>query len=236
MVRVEAYREYASSRSFAESNMKTGVPSLGGIARGKIERALALKRYLESPNICKQCGSVIGVGESQKVSQVRQKQFCNWVCAARFNNAGRKRTLPEKPLLHEKPLRVCLGCGIWFTAYKSKLRFCSRPCAAKFRSSCSEISSRTKQDLFASRKNWQSARSSIRRHAAIIWKRSGRKLECSRCGYSNYVEIAHLKAVSEFLDGATIGQINDLSNLIALCPNHHWEFDHLSRDSETASS
>jgi hypothetical protein len=123
-------------------------------------------------------------------------------------------------------MRLCLSCGVEFEAYKPKLRFCSRPCAARFKSSHSVMGSRTKKDLFSSRKNWQSARSSIRKHAAAIWERSGNKLKCSKCGYSNYVEIAHLKAVSEFPDDATIAQINDLNNLVALCPNHHWEFDH----------
>lgn len=38
--------------------------------------------------------------------------------------------------------------------------------------------------------------------------------------------MAHIRSVSDFDDSAPIGRIDDISNLIALCPNHHWEFDH----------
>ena len=50
------------------------------------------------------------------------------------------------------------------------------------------------------------------------------------CGYDKTYEVAHIKAVSEFSDDALISEINDINNLIALCPNHHWEFDHLQLD------
>ena len=43
--------------------------------------------------------------------------------------------------------------------------------------------------------------------------------------YNKHIEIAHKKAVSDFDDSATIAEINDINNLIALCPNCHWEFD-----------
>lgn len=39
------------------------------------------------------------------------------------------------------------------------------------------------------------------------------------------MEIAHIKAVSEFEESSTIAEINSIDNLIALCPNHHWEYD-----------
>ena len=123
-------------------------------------------------------------------------------------------------------MRLCLNCGIEFRAYKPRLRFCSRPCASRFKSSRSIINSRTKKDLFSSRKNYQSARSTIRKHAYRVWSESNQKCECSVCGYSLYVEIAHKRAVSDFPDEATIQDINAIDNLVALCPNHHWEFDH----------
>ncbi len=48
---------------------------------------------------------------------------------------------------------------------------------------------------------------------------------CMRCGYSLHVEIAHIKAISEF-DGETlIKTINHPSNLLILCRNCHHEFD-----------
>jgi predicted restriction endonuclease len=54
---------------------------------------------------------------------------------------------------------------------------------------------------------------------------SGRKLKCECCGYDKYVQICHIKGISTFHLDRKIIDINHLDNLVALCPNHHWEFD-----------
>ena len=84
---------------------------------------------------------------------------------------------------------------------------------------------KTKYDLFKSRKNWQSARSAIRKIAHSIFMDNNPFPKCAICGYSHHVEVAHIKAVSEFDDSVTIQEINSINNLIGLCPNHHWEYD-----------
>lgn len=89
----------------------------------------------------------------------------------------------------------------------------------------SPLLSRTKGDLLSDRKNYQSYRSSVRKLAEKIYKDSGKPQKCAICGYDKHIEIAHIKAVSEFDDSATIAEINSINNLIALCPNHHWEYD-----------
>lgn len=43
--------------------------------------------------------------------------------------------------------------------------------------------------------------------------------------YTTYIEVAHIKAISDFLPTSTLGEINAQSNLILLCPNHHKEYD-----------
>jgi predicted restriction endonuclease len=87
------------------------------------------------------------------------------------------------------------------------------------------ISIQTKGDLFKNRKNWQSARSSITRLARKSFMKSNKPYRCEICGYTNHVEVAHIKPVSEFSDDTPISEINNPDNLIGLCPNHHWEFD-----------
>lgn len=44
--------------------------------------------------------------------------------------------------------------------------------------------------------------------------------------YTNYCEVCHIKPVNGFSDESLVSEINDINNLVALCPNHHWEFDH----------
>ena len=63
-----------------------------------------------------------------------------------------------------------------------------------------------------------------RRRKQLFVDRMGGK--CEICGYNKYVEISHKKQVFEFSDNITLEEINDINNLIALCPNHHWELDH----------
>lgn len=82
-----------------------------------------------------------------------------------------------------------------------------------------------KGELFEKRKNWQSARSSIQKDARRVFFANTDKPSCIICGYSNHIEVAHKRAVSEFDDNTPISEINSVDNLIALCPNHHWEYD-----------
>lgn len=42
---------------------------------------------------------------------------------------------------------------------------------------------------------------------------------------TQHVEVAHLKAVSDFKDESLMSEINHPDNLIGLCLNHHWEYD-----------
>jgi len=37
--------------------------------------------------------------------------------------------------------------------------------------------------------------------------------------------VCHIKAVSDFDENTPIVIINSIDNLMALCPNCHWEFD-----------
>lgn len=87
------------------------------------------------------------------------------------------------------------------------------------------VEKQTKGQLFKSRKNWQSARTAIRKSAQKSFEDSGKPYKCVICGYTNHIEIAHIKAVSDFDDNILISEINNPDNLIGLCPNHHWEYD-----------
>ena len=88
-----------------------------------------------------------------------------------------------------------------------------------------DVSLMTKGELFGNRKNWQSARTAIRKLVAFVYFSENQNPCCKICGYNKHVEVAHIKAVSEFPDSSTIGEIDSIDNLVGLCPNHHWEYD-----------
>lgn len=48
---------------------------------------------------------------------------------------------------------------------------------------------------------------------------------CKICGYKLHYHICHIKPVKDFSNNDTIADINKKDNLVALCPNHHWEHD-----------
>lgn len=51
-------------------------------------------------------------------------------------------------------------------------------------------------------------------------------MACAACGYDLHVDIAHLAAIATFAPSATIAEVNDPTNLVALDKRCHWEYDH----------
>ncbi len=67
--------------------------------------------------------------------------------------------------------------------------------------------------------------SRIRELARKAYLDSGKPQQCAVCGYTKHIEVCHLSSINSFLPASTIAEINSLDNLVALCPNCHWEFD-----------
>ena len=66
----------------------------------------------------------------------------------------------------------------------------------------------------------------IRHHAHRVAKIHNIKKECPFCDYKNHVQLCHIKDIGEFDKNTKIKTVNNLNNLIYLCPNHHWDLDH----------
>lgn len=66
----------------------------------------------------------------------------------------------------------------------------------------------------------------VRQHAIFVMESLNIPKICSKCGYDKHVEISHIKAISNFDLKTKIKIINNPSNLVYLCPNCHWEYDH----------
>jgi hypothetical protein len=182
------------------------------------ERKEAIERYYLRPNVCLHCGKVIPVGPKQRVHEVRAKKFCNSSCFGYYTNKAVVRKHKSR-----KKIRHCRACSAEITRGKGKGHYCQECLAIIKRKNRPPIEDRTKGELFSSRKNWQSARGAIVKHANMVYERSNRPQCCCICGYEKHFQVAHRKAVSDFPNEATIGEINDIDNLGPLCPNHHWE-------------
>ena len=191
--------------------MKSSPQSLGGQVMAIRQRKEALQRYYENPNLCKNCNNIIPVPEKGKVRDARIKKFCNRSCAATYNNKIKpKRTKSKKSKrsksneVHRKPRATPLD------QYLDEI----------------SVANKTKGFLFKNRTNWQSARSAIQKHARKVFFTHNNEVKCQYCSYSNHIDVCHIKPVSSFDDSTLISEINDVKNLLGLCKNHHWEFDH----------
>jgi len=171
--------------------------SAGGRATAIILRKKALESYYSNPSICKQCSKIITVQDNQKVPDVRRKKFCSQSCSASHNNSIRERKIKLK-VLKEKKIIDKFNC----------------------------LKNISKKEMFDKCPNYQSARARIQKHARYIYSISNKPECCSECGYDKHYEVCHIKPVSKFSDESLIIEnINNINNLIAFCPTHHWEFD-----------
>lgn len=169
---------------------------------------------LEDRRHCPECGGVLKRKDRESLYQFRQRKYCNHSCAAKTNNRGTRRgPRPRTP-----KLKNCVRCG---APLKHGRKYCSRSCM-NFDSKPKNLHLATKGDVFRRATNWQAARSVIQDNARKVFSRHFPK-SCQVCGYTKHVEVAHLVAVKDFQDDAKISEINDPSNLVGLCPTHHWE-------------
>jgi hypothetical protein len=144
-------------------------------------------------------------------------KFCSRSCAASHNN----KSHPKRKLEGS-----CSKCG----KPCEKRRKCCTSCHKSHNMISEEAA------LGGLRKggnaNFNSHYSNIRKKSRTKYQKSGLPMECAICRYSLHVDVCHIKGINEFSDDDKLKDINAISNLIALCKNHHWELDndHLDKN------
>ena len=127
-------------------------------------------------------------------------QFCSRSCSAKTTNKIPKR---------KKRINYCSSCG---KERLNRAKIC-RLCIDQKRYTTLDFSHKYRGNIIRSR-----ARSLMKDIKA-----------CAVCGYDKHVNVCHIKPIKAFAQHSVIDRINDISNLIVLCPNCHWEFDHKKR-------
>jgi hypothetical protein len=139
-----------------------------------------------------------------------QKKFCSKSCAAVYNNK-------KYPKRVRDPKKICVDCKeahVWRVGARC--------------SSCSQIHTKKRQaekTLEDHKKYSGRPYDKIRREARQLMNDLEIEKKCSICGYDFYVELCHIKPIASFDLQTKIGEINDPTNLVYLCPNHHKELD-----------
>lgn len=142
----------------------------------------------------------------------KNPSFCSRSCAAKHTNRvpKRKRTL------------FCSSCGDSMLARKSKGIHITK-CQECYRDERNTVESSTKGELLTNdTQRYRKIRYRARRDLAKLGKTS-----CDKCGYNKHVEACHKIPIRDFPLDSPIYEINSPDNLMALCPNCHWEFDNL---------
>lgn len=129
-------------------------------------------------------------------------------------------------------LLICNYCGIEFkrklNLIVNKNYYCSKKCSSQKNSIIPEEQLKNITVLEFYRiykiKNRISGFARIR-NLNRKWNKNLLNNGCTVCGYRLHVELAHIKPLKDFDLKSKLSDINDESNNLALCPNHHWEFD-----------
>lgn len=169
-----------------------------------IEHYYAFNKKSETEGVCEGCGDSF----TRKLKGKDQGRFCSRKCSASWVS---KTTSTAR----RKSGNECLSCG---SACGSRLR-----CEGCYREDA--LASASLAELRSSYDTSQ-YHAKIRGHARSVFKKGGGLKRCKVCQYDLHVDIAHIKDVADFEPSATLSDVNSSANLVALCKNHHWEFDH----------
>ncbi len=140
--------------------------------------------------------------------QIKTKKFCSRQCSAVFQHKLKR----EQGLIR---IYTC-NCG---ELRDRKTQKCSK-CSSK-----ELLINKTKKEIISRYLTNERGFIQIRKHSRNIYNRSDKPKCCNICGYNNHYQVSHIKGISSFNDDALISEINHIDNLVALCPNHHWEYD-----------
>ena len=159
---------------------------------------------------CKNCNKKF----KKKPSEISRSpnHYCSRSCAATSNNKNPNRNIKQKT-------KSCKICGELI--YSSRQKCPS--CIEKFMPP-----DYTLKEAIYEQHHKSSAFALVRSRARTVAKQLGLN-KCSICGYDKHVEIAHVKPISSFSLSTKLSTINSKNNILALCPNCHWEFDHKNR-------
>ncbi len=140
--------------------------------------------------------------------ETNNPKFCSRSCAASTNNKIHIKRAVEGS---------CHSCGC---PLRSSRKYCKR-CFAENRF----MKDMTLEEAIYTKHHRSSAYALVRSRARATPKATKTK-SCEQCGWDKHVEVCHRKPISEFDPKTMLSEINADKNLLILCPNCHWLFDH----------
>jgi 5-methylcytosine-specific restriction endonuclease McrA len=174
-----------------------------------IPRAKPQKRSFPNVILCPVCSQ-----------ETTNPKFCSTSCAATYNNKlfpKRQKASSSLTIIKKVQQRYCRDCHIPVPGHR---RVCDN-CKGRI---YVDWTKRTIADIHSAAKYQVS--SQLRSIARQEFKQSKRPRICQNCGYDKHIEVCHIHAIQDFPPGTPVSVVSGIDNLVALCPNCHWEFDH----------
>ncbi len=127
---------------------------------------------------------------------------------------------------------TCLNCDKEFASRKWRQKYCSMSCSSlahwkKAKAAGKNFNGGPLISTVPFMKMKDLSKNEVYRNARKVYLVKNPELCCKQCGIDDpdVIDIAHIKAVSEFSKETLLLEINQISNLTALCKNCHWKFD-----------
>ena len=140
-------------------------------------------------------------------AEPRRKAVVNSYQISRYQNKGIRETIYIKP--------ICLNCN---QEHSRESSFCSTICKTEHRFKNTLLKNCYCNGAMANKYR-------VIRDSAKNYSKHFIGTVCQNCGYNKHIEIAHIKPIKDFNENDTLWDVNNSTNLMALCPNCHWEFD-----------
>mgnify|MGYP000873201064 CR=1 FL=1 len=145
-------------------------------------------------------------------TETSNPKYCSRSCSAKYTNTH----FPKRKLTQT----YCKHCGANLNRKNTNdQRTVCDDCKPNINDT------KTLGDLIYHNHHKSSAFALVRSRARSILNRERITKECIICKYNLHVEVCHIKAISLYSLDTLVSEINNLNNLVYLCPNHHWEFD-----------
>lgn len=164
---------------------------------------------------CVECNSTFT--RNRKPGKSDRMRFCNNSCAAKHSNRNRRD--------NEK-----YSCPYCDSTKKPSSKAC-RDCSNSRRNRSNNLDNKTLAELKSEYSHSQ-YHAKLRGDSRASYLFSKRPMFCLICNYSKHVDICHIIDIKEFSMDTKISVVNHINNLLALCRNHHWEFDHSELSNE----
>ena len=158
---------------------------------------------------CKQCNQTMLVPKYK----LDNNNFCSQTCANIYNNPNPKKDRKS----------CCDNCSKDFIKTKDKVsNTCSIICSMEL-----GMKQRTMKEAIqrAGANTYDVIRKNARTYSKYFYPS-----KCMICNYDKHYEVCHVKDLKDFTREETLYEVNNKTNLIHLCPNCHWEFDHNQLD------